>query len=234
MVTKNLIQSVLIMVALLLPMDVIAQRDATIDSAMKLTKGGKFLDANYKITKPLFALVANGDNVPADEAKHKVTFEVINFGTEGNTVLVTLDLGEDGSATYSWSGPNLHVVPGYDGGSGMLAILRGSTICGGVGVAKGKWMAMVNTGSNTYTISDFKKGMTRAEVESIVGQLGLSQFKFTRKNGNLNVYSLLWLDQKKQYNFFGTDYHYELRNDKKYGDFYFDAQGKLVKWLLFM
>ena len=224
----------LIFVALLLPMSVIAQRDATIDSAMKLTKGGNYLDANYKVTKPLFALVANGNNVSADETKHKVTFEIINFGTEGNTVLLTLDLEKEGSQTYSWSGKNLHVLPGYDGGTGSLAVLRGSTICGALGVAQGKWLAMVNTGSNTYTISDFKKGMTRAEVEGVVSQLGLSQFKFSRKSGNLNVYSLLWLTEEKRWDFYGRDYKYQLRNDKKYGDFYFDAQGKLVKWLLFM
>jgi hypothetical protein len=235
MVKKVYFQSVLIMMALLLSVNAIAQRDATIDAAMKLTKGGRFLDANYKITKPLFAVILNGgDAKPADESVHKVSFEIFNFGTEGNTVLMTLDLGKDGSTTFSWSGQNLHVVPGYDGGAGMLAVLRGSTTCGAAGVAQGKWMAMINNRSNTYTISDLKKGMTRAQVEEVVGQLGMSQFKFTRNSGNLKVYSLFWLDQKKQYNFFGTDYHYELRNDKKYGDFYFDTQGKLVKWLLFM
>lgn len=238
---KEFILSGLVLLALILPMCAFAQKDPTIDAAMKMTKGGRFLDANYKITKLLSGLIANGSGVAADPSKHKVTFEIINFGNNGNTVILTLELGQDGidagigsTTTYSWSGQNLHVVPGYGGGAGMLAVLRGSKDCGALIGSGGKWVASVNSGSNTYTINDFKKGMTRAEVESVVGQLGMSQFKFTRNSGNLKVYSLFWLDMKKQYNFFGTDYKYQMRNDKKYGDFYFDAQGKLVKWLLFM
>lgn len=234
MIKKHFIRIMTIAIAMAVSTNSFAQKDPTIEAAKKMTKGGKFLDANYKVTKPLFAAILNGETSPADASKHKVTFEIVNFGTEGNTVLMTLDLGADGSTTFSWSGKNLHVVPGYGDGAGMLAIQRGATTCGALATAQGKWMVMVNTGSNTYTISDFKKGMTQAQVEAVVGQLGMSQFKFTRNSGNLKVYSLFWLDQKKQYNFFGTDYHYEMRNDKKYGDFYFDAQGKLVKWLLFM
>ena len=238
---EKLFKFAIFTIALFLCVTVFAQRDPTIDAAMKMTKGGKFLDANYKITKPLSGLIANGSGVAADPSKHKATFEIINFGNDGNTVILTLELGQDGidagigsSATFSWSGKNLHVLPGYGGGAGMLAVLRGTKDCGALIVKDGTWWASVNSGSNTYTIDDFKKGMTRAEVESVVGQLGMSQFKFTRNSGNLKVYSLFWLDMKKQYNFFGTDYKYQMRNDKKYGDFYFDAQGKLVKWLLFM
>ena len=236
MIKKHFIKIMAIAVAMFVSANSFAQKDPTIEAAKKMTKGGQFLDANYKVTKPLFAVgsMAGGSPQPADETKHKVSFEIINFGTEGNTVLMTLDLGEDGSTTFSWSGPRLHVVPGYGDGAGMLAVQRGATTCGALITSQGKWIAMINKGSDTYTISDFNKGMTRAQVETVVGKLGMSQFKFTRNSGNLKVYSLFWLDQKKQYNFLGTDYHYELRNDKKYGDFYFDAQGKLVKWLLFM
>ncbi len=238
---EKLFKFAIFTIALFLCVTVFAQRDPTIDAAMKMTKGGRFLDTNYKVTKPLSCVIFNGDPTATDPSRHKVTFEIINFGNDGNTVICTLELGQDGidagvgsNATFSWSGKNLHVLPGYGGGAGMLAVLRGSKDCAGLMVKDGKWGLMINTGSNTYTISDFKKGMTRAEVESVVGQLGMSQFKFTRNSGNLKVYSLFWLDQKKRYNYFGTDYHYEMRNDKKYGDFYFDAQGKLVKWLLFM
>lgn len=229
------------MTALLLCVNAFSQKDPTIDAAMKMTKGGNFLDTNYKVTKPLSAAIIDGSVTKADPSKNKVTFEIINFGNDGNTVLLTVDVGQKGidagigrTVTWSWSGKNLHVVPGYFEGVGSLNVVRGNTMCGGLGFLEWGWGAIINTGSNTYTLHEFKKGMTRAEVESVVGQLGLSQFKFTRNNGNLKVYSLFWLDMKKQYNFFGTDYKYQMRNDKKYGDFYFDAQGKLVKWLLFM
>lgn len=231
---KFIFQFVLVVITLMLPLNNYAQKDATIDNAMKMTKGGRFIDTNYKITKPLLALRTNGKPFFADESKSKVTFEIVNFGNEGNTVIITFDIGDGEVYSYSWSGTKLHVLPGYENGMGNLAIIRGnSTLCGGLTTKDGKWIATINTGSDTYTISDIKKGMTRAEIETKTKELGLSQFKFNGNSGKLKVYSLLWLDQKKVYNYFG-DYHYQLRNDKKYGDFYFDDQGKLVKWLLYM
>lgn len=212
----------------------IAQNNPTIEEVKKLTKGGNYADANYNVTKPLFAVTFDSNTVSADPSKHKVQFEIMNFGDEGNTVLMTLDLADDGKMTYSWSGYNVHVAPGYDNGVGMLTVLRGSTICGILGEKEGDWIAILQSSSKCVTIGDLKKGMTRAEVEKVCGELGLSQFKFDRNSGNLKVYSLYWLDMSKQYNLFGTDYRYVMRNDKKYGDFYFDAQGKLVKWFLFI
>ena len=98
---------------------------------------------------------------------------------------------------------------------------------------EGKWVLFVNKDDGTGLIGTLKKGISRAQVEDEVKGLGLSKFKFTRKSGNLDVYTLFWLNQTKQWNAFGTDYHYALRNDKKYGDFYFNAQGKLVKWFMY-
>jgi len=223
-----------VVITLILPLSNYAQTDATIDNAIKMTNGGRFVDKNYKVTKPLFGAILNGKNFPLDESKCKVTFEIVNFGNEGNTVIITFDIGDGEVYTYSWSGTSLHVAPAYDSGMGHLAVVRGNnTACGALSTMKGKWLVTINTGSDTYTISDIKKGMTRAEIETKTEKLGLSQFKFNGNNGKLKVYSLLWLDQKKVYDYFG-DYHYQLRNDKKYGDFYFDDQGKLVKWLLYM
>lgn len=236
---QNAHKSMLILLALLLlslPLNGFAQGNFTIDEAKRLTKGGNFIVGNYKVTKPISALVNLKDNssTPADPTKHKATLEIINFGTAGNTVLLTLDLGADGITTFTWSGKNVNVLPEYDEtGGGNLAVLRNSsTICGALSGLDNKWMVVINTGGNAYTISSFKKGMTRSEVENIVTTLGLSKFKFTKKSGNLDVYSIFWLDEKKRYNFFGSVYKYELTNDKNYGDFYFDSNGKLVKWFL--
>lgn len=230
----------LVLLALLLlslPLNGFAQGNSTIDEAKRLTKGGNFIVGSYKVTKPIIAVGDYRDKSSnrADPTKHKATLEIVNFGTLGNTVLLTLDSGADGIFTASWSGKDVNVLPGYDdSGTGILVVLRnGSTICGSLMSRDNKWIAMLNSEKNAYTITDFKRGMTRSEVENIVSKLGLSQFKFTKKSGNLNVYSLLWLDQKKRYNFFGTDYKYELTNDKNYGDFYFDSNGKLVKWFLY-
>ena len=227
---------VLLALLLSLPLNGFAQRNSTIDEAKKLTKGGNYIVGNYKVTKPLSRLHTIKDNttLEGDPTKYKGTLEIINFGTAGNTVLLTLDLGAEGSSTFTWSGKNVNVKPYYDSGVGILGVFRnGSTLCGGLTCYENKWMAMINTEETAYTISSFKRGMTRSEIEKVVTEIGLSQFKFTRKSGKLDVYSIFWLDQKKRYNFFGTDYKYVLTNDKNYGDFYFDSNGKLVKWFLY-
>ena len=230
----------LVLLALLLlslPLNGFAQGNSTIDEAKRLTKGGNYIVGNYKVTKPISAVVNLKDNSshPADPTKHKATLEIINFGTAGNTVLLTLDLGADGITTATWSGKDVNVLPGYDDtGCGILAVLRnGSTICGSLSELDDKWMVVINPGGNAYTVSSFKKGMTRSEVENVVSQLGLSKFKFTRKSGNLDVYSVFWLDQKKRYNFFKFHERNRSKFDKNYGDFYFDSNGKLVKWFLY-
>ncbi len=222
------------------------KKDPHIEEAMKLTQGGEYIIGNYKATVPIWRL--NSDRagyVDVDPSKNKATLELFSFGSEGNTVLLTLEMEDGITQTYSWSGHSLLLVPcdddDYDDDTyhGSIMVMRRGqrthTGCGGLVKADKGWVAVVYTGSKTYTVSTFKKGMTRLEVENYIKQeFGLSQFKFTRNSGNLKVYSFYWLDQQKVYNFFRTDYHFELRNDKKFADFYFDAQGKLVKWFFFM
>lgn len=222
------------------PKTTVSPNDPTIDAAKKMANGLGFIDADYKVSKNLYGIVLDGVAYPTGEFQVKATLEIINFGTQGNTILMQLDLGSvlgpqvlganKRYVTFSWSGKNVHCGPGYDSGAGILAIVRGNTICGYLANGEGKWIAAANTGGTTYTISDLKKGMTIAEVQK-AWNLNYSQFKFVRNSGKLKVYSLLWLDQKKKYDIFG-DYHYVLTNDKTYGEFYFDSNGKLVKWFL--
>ena len=233
-------KSMLVLLALLLlsqPLNGFAQGNSIIDKAKRLTEGGNFIVGNYKVTVPISGVATLNREISeqTDPTKNKATLELINFGTSGSTVLLTLDLEAGDNMTISWSGKDVKVMPVDDSRTGTaLAVLRnGSTACGSLLYIDNKWVVVLNTAENAFTIKDLKRGMTRSEVENVFSELGLSQFKFTKKSGNLNVYSLLWLDQKKRYNFFGTDYKYELTNDKKYGDFYFDSNGKLVKWLLY-
>ncbi len=212
-------------------------RDADVDAAIKLSGKG-YLDRNYKLTKSLGGIILGTKSIPVN-APDKATgkMEVINFGGNGNTILLTLDVTENGKGsmtlTYSWSGKDVHLVPSYEGGTPNFTVMRGRTPCGGLFKTQGKWMANVQAEENMKTISNLKRGMTPAEVESVFSDLGGSQFKFTGNSGNLKVYSLLWLRNVKRYNPSHTDYKYALRNDEKYADFYFDAQDKLVKWLFY-
>ena len=239
MVKKQFKKVMVIAIAMLVSANLFAQKNPTIDAAIKMTKGGRFLDTNYKVTKPIVGLYINYVTIKTDELKHKVTLEIMNFGTDGNTVSITIDLGNGDPSTVSWSGKNVHVYPCYDQGMGILLVMRGSSTnnfipCGALSEQDGKWIVMISDISKSSGVSDIKNGMTRAQVEAVVEKLGMGQFKFTRNSGNLKVYSFFWLDQKKQWNRLGTDYKYQLRNDKKYSDFYFDEKGKLVKWLMFI
>lgn len=203
--------------------------------AKRLTKGGDYIDAAYKVTVPIIAIMNLKDNsVQSTEGTNaKATLEVVPFGQDGNTVLLSLNFGDKvPSATFSWSGRNVHMGPGSDGGSDMLMTVRGSTPCGGLARSQGKWIAVVNTLIDASTISDLKRGMSRSEVAQTVSQLSLSQFKLSRKVGNLDVYTLYWLREEDRYDYAKHKIVGVLKNDKRFGDFYFDSNGKLVKWII--
>lgn len=206
----------------------------------------EYMDRNLKMAEPLTVLMIPSGNFPTDPKTDKATLQVVNFGGDGNTISLSLDIKavKDADPTvnmeYTWSGKNLHLVKKNEAGGGVsYSVIRGSkTLCGALmKVPKGDgtfaWAAQIMTGEGTQTISDVHVGMNRLAVESKCRELGLSQFKFVRQEGNLKLYQLQWLDMKKKRDWFGTeDYHYEMTNDRPYGSFWFDENDKLVKWLL--
>lgn len=210
--------------------------------ALRLRKGGKFVDAAFTITKPLnFLSLPAGQQAPMNISTCKVSLEVIPFGREGNTIILNLDIPEIREAGmehiyYSWSGKDVHLYPSIEQGSQTLTILRGSKPqCYLIRMdSKGKdtWATGIAAidGAINY---DIHKGMTKTELEDQCSELGLSRLKETGSIGNLTVYTLYWIDMQKRYDFLG-DYSYEVGNNKEYGRFYFDAQGKLAKWILHM
>lgn len=212
-----------------------------IDAAMARTKGTKYIDENYKITLPLHIIgdTKTHESIPLGDIKATVTIEVMNFGQDGNTILMTMNIDspEIPNMTLSWSGKTVHLAPAYDNGVGIFAILRGNTTCGYVSCLKNEgkiwWMAITNPVEEAITMREFHKGMSISEVEDVWTQLRFCQFKFSRNSGQYKVYSAYWLDMQKRYNIFGN-YKYVMRNDKKYADYFFDSQGKLVKWILYI
>ena len=142
---------------------------------------------------------------------------------------------------YTWSGKNLHVIKKKEQGCDVYAISRVSrnpipcAFLMEVQKDNSKvWVVMIPTqDDNTRCVSDVHAGMTRLAVESKCKELGLSNFKFVRNDNKMKVYELQWIDMKKKQHWFGReDYYYELTNDKTYGSFWFDANDKLVKWLM--
>lgn len=210
--------------------------------AKKLMAGSKYLDKSFTLSKDASIIILDGQSYNLGDETVKATLEVIPFGTAGNTIILDIDVPgakEQGITTaYSWSGKNVHLAPVVERGSDVYQILRGTTLCGALSRTKLNdgsyvWGAIVNADNSTRTVSDIQKGMTKTEIESMCAELGLSKFKLLRQSGDLKIYGLYWVDLQKQYNLWGTDYRYQVRNDKLYGEFYFNAQEKLVKWFVY-
>lgn len=216
--------------------------------AVSTVRAQEYIDREFTLVKNISFVILNGKAYPVDVNTNKATLTNWNFGAEGNTTVLTLDLpeirkqmGTNNNMEYAWSGKNLHIIKKKENGGDVYAITRvrnNPLSCAFLmQVPKdGKlvWVAMISPqDDNTRCISDVHAGMTRLAVESKCKELGFSRFEFSGNDNNMKVYNLLWLDMKKKQHWFGReDYHYEVTNDKTYGYFWFDANDKLVKWLM--
>ena len=213
-------------------------KDDFIAEAKKLSSGVidgvDIIRGGYRLELPIDLISITGNNAQLDPSKNFISLEVIDFENEGKTVLVHLNIPEvNQNATLSWSGKNVKLAAGISKGDKIVTLLRCTTPCAALMVQKAENKRLCLIVSSKGSISNFSRGMLRSEVEKECATLGLSQFKFTRNSGKYKVYSLFWLDMQKQYDLFG-DYHYNMRNDKKWGEFYFDSQDRLMKWFLYM
>ncbi len=217
------------------------KEDPVIADAQRLAAGTKYVDHNYKVTRNFAkAKFGNGQMTLVENPNTSTaTLEVINFGTKGNTIIMTIEFTEAGKRyvkNFSWSGPDVKLMPfSQDGVQGLIVARNNeSTSCGVLAKdTEGKWTVIVNAGDAEQTMSFLKKGMLVKDVQAEWAKGGMGNFKYTHNSGNMKVYTLYGLSTTKRYNPSRTDYKYVARNDAKYGEFYFDAQGKLVKWLLF-
>lgn len=203
----------------------------------------EYIDRNFKIDLP-FEVLQISDESPA-RSKGVGHIEVINFGTLGNTIILKFECPEldkyykeSGQEKphyyYSWSGKNVHLVKVVDSDGILYVILRGNKRGAVLGSYDGvKLMQIVNEEGVGTINYDIHKGMSRAEVERFLGGLGM-KFQQTRNVGNLRIWTLKWFQLQDVYNIFGEVDHAELNNDRKYIDFYFDANDKLVKWIIYI
>ena len=79
----------------------------------------------------------------------------------------------------------------------IFVIMNGNTPCATIAKTEGKWAYMLLTTSGIT--SDLYRGMLRRDVEACFADLGFSSFKQTGKTAQYTIYSLYWLDLKKQY-----------------------------------
>lgn len=206
-----------------------------IAEAKKLTVGGDYIKGNFRFKVPIRGLLIEGSSSDVNAQSSAVTIEVMDFGNEGKTVLFTLEVPDLNTAgTFSLSGKNVNIGPGQSKSKDedWFSLMKGTTPWAFLSKFDGSWVGGIVKVVNGL-VSDFHRGMTRSEVEAKCGKLGLSKFKETGKTTKYTICSLFWVDMQKRYDIYGN-YDYQMRNDKKYGDFYFDNQGRLMKWFLYL
>lgn len=210
----------------------LAMSNNLITEAKKLTGGGDYINGNFRLKVPIRVVGALNDKSIVDPSTSSATIELMDFSDQGKTVLITPDIPELGE---SWnttiSGKNVNLGIGRKNDVDVFVVVKGNKPIATIGKTEGQWVCMLI--SVDGITNDLYRGMTISEVESIAKKLGLSSFKQTGKTTKYTIYSIYWLDMRKQYNASRTDYQYQVRNDKKYADFYFDAQGRLMKWINF-
>ena len=186
-----------------------------------------------------------GNGAGVDPKTDKATIEVIPFGDLGYTIILkadgpsfdTLQEATGKPLYYSFSGKNIRLQTISEADAQGFVVMNGAAGLAGLIKVKQGWMMsleneMQNDGSGVINY-EVHKGMTVDEVKVQAEELGGAQLQKRGVQGNYTVYSLLWLDMKKQYDGFGrNNYHYNATNDKEYIRFYFDAKGKLAKWIM--
>ena len=213
------------------------------NSSNIIPEAKKFTAGNQYIVKTNFIFMPPA--VEYDNFALQGGIEIIEFGEEGRTVLFYY-YQKDGNKieeyTFTLSGKDVYVTPTVLKDLPTFVIFKGKKAF--ASLMRAKATDSEKTGMTYYwvpaiinevpgLINNFYRGQTRAQVEAICGRLGLSSFKETGKTNKYTISSLFWVDIEKQYDIF-DDYHYQMRTDKKYGDFYFNAEGKLMKWFLYL
>ena len=190
--------------------------------------------------QPLRGCSFNGSMVECDSAT--ASFKWICFDDGQRTAIISMDWPwfltqyQEGKPhvkklNFSYSGKNLHLVKSLD----MYAIMRGKTMCGAFGRinnnGKKVWIAAVNFGEECHVIDDIYLGMNLDELKDLTSRtLKNSSVKFLYNEGGNKVYDVLWLGMRDTYKDFSGTQHTEVHATESYGRFWFDANGKLVKW----
>lgn len=209
--------------------------------ALRLCNGENYVQGAFTCTVPLFGLSIAGNNAGVDPKTDKATIEVIPFGELGYTIIVkadgptfdTIQKATGYPLYYSFSGQNMRLQTVSDAQAQGFTIQNGSATLAMLGKTKEGWILVMPGGGNGVMNYEVHKGMTVAEVKVHADELDGVQLQKRGVQGNYTIYSLLWLDMKKQYDGFGRDnYHYNATNDKEYIRLYFDAKGKLAKWIM--
>lgn len=174
-----------------------------------------------------------------DPKTDKLSLEVMDFGDKGTTFVVSYELnslkgeiGESYKGTAFWSGRNYKLMyQGEAGNKGYFVVdgvSRGFVYASIYTKTDGKNALIAKFLNKSKMITGIYKGMTLAELTKATSGLHCKS-EFSHKSGNLDVYSFKIPSMKDVWN--GREYISKVTH-KEYGQFYFNAQGQLVKWLI--
>lgn len=214
--------------------------------ALRLCNGGNYVQGAFTCTVPLYGMNILGNSAGVDSKTHKATVEVIPFGDLGYTIILkadgpsfdTLQNATGKPFYYSFSGKNKRLQTVSEADAQGFVVMSGAAGLAGLIKVKEGWVMTLDNQMENDDVKgvmnyEIHKGMTLAEDKAHTDEIGGAQLQKRGVQGNYTVYSLLWLDIKKQYDGFGRDnYHYNATNDKEYIRLYFDAKGKLAKWIM--
>lgn len=213
--------------------------------ALNLHAQNTFITTNFSIpTQKITACAFNGTPIECDDAS--ASFKWFCFDEGQRTAIISIDwptflsqyqVGKPHvkKLEFSYTGKNLKLVKSVEGSDVYYCIMRGNTMCGVfANITKNGqkvWRAAINFGENYYLIDDVYLGMNLDELKEITSRdLKYSKMKFIGNDGGNKVYELTWLGERDKYVDLSGTTHSELHFDEPNGRFWFDAQGRLVKW----
>lgn len=201
----------------------------------------QLITSDMTLTKPVYFLLLGDNKYKVDPAKHKGTVRVFTFGdyityeaelSGPDFADINKELKVSGDKIFfSWSGSTNKINAATQMNSGQPCYFVVSTqrgLDGMLAQSDDGWMFIV-TNQVPNCITDIHTGCTLADVQTALKGLGhLITLKQTGTAGGLKVYTAYGskMNENRVYN------RVDVKNNDPYAKFYFNANGKLVKWYL--
>lgn len=202
------------------------------------TSAQQMITSDLEITKPMYFHQLNGSNFKLDPATHKGTLRVF---VSGKYLTYEVELSgpvfeeankannKSGDKTYfTWTGSTDYMNAALLNGNTYLVADTQRRMDGLFAEKEGNWMFLV-TGQLSNCITDIHTGCTVSDVKNGLKGLGqVTAFKETGVVGSLTEYTMYGAKLHDHPILDKTD----VRKDDPYAKFYFDKNGKLVKWFM--
>lgn len=205
----------------------------------------QILSSDMTVSKPIIAMLINNSPMKMDGVNDKATIRFFTFGNgyityelevSGPTVKEICDSREElkgDKLYYTWSGNtnrNLNAMCLSNAGSPMYMVATPSQKMDGMLGCKGNEWLTVITGQVPGCITDVHTGMNLSEItEGMKGLLNTPSVVMNEvgTEGGLKKYTLF--GARLQDDAIRDDLTH-LKQDDAYAHFWFDEEGKLVKW----